>query len=109
MPRMRYELFIRKAFGMQSGAMPGRGGDPGGLGDADYFGDQGTSLNDTRVGIAYAGHVYSRLFETKSPNDYANEYAYIDDWYNRVIAETQTANFIGLIEEFDQKIVDKYL
>lgn len=106
--RMEYELFIRRAFGMALGDMPGRGADPAGLADADYFSKYSGNLNDVKIGLGYAVRIYGHQLELKDQDAYAKESDFIDGWIDAVMNAGTFEELCEKIEEFKTRILGVY-
>lgn len=103
--RMGYELLIRGAFKYKLGNDIGRGGDPGGLADADCFSDN--TLVIAKIGVAYAFSIYINDVINKC-DVIDDENARLDGFLERVLDINSIDGLSDIIDEFMNTVFDRY-
>jgi len=104
---VRYEDFIKVAFGIQKGCIIERREDPAGLAEADYFRDL-NNLPQVKTGVAYAIEIYnnymlSNFADKIDPDDFEA----MRSMTEKVLAASSHDEIIQLIDEFE-KYIAKY-
>ena len=102
---IRYELFVRNAFGYKLGKEIQRAGDPKGLADADLFNN--SNIQQVKTAVVDSMRIYiDDIIPKKQPG--------IDERksFNKIIIDVEDAPNIKviskLIETFSDEVIDKY-
>lgn len=106
MMALRYETFMREAFGYANdGKIVERWGDPAGIANTDNFDDQ--YLDSVKAGVSYSVEIFSNAVINKgSLSD--SEHVRLENFTKQVIDATNVIDINSIIEDFDETVVKKY-
>lgn len=97
---LKYETFVRCAFGINSDSPVERGGDLAGLAEADIFSGAG-NLPRAKIGAAYAVAIYNRHILNNGDIEIAdNDYQRMVDIFDEIVTSTTLSELIQLVDEY---------
>jgi len=105
MDAMDYELFVRSAFGYKTGEMPGRGGDPARIAEADWF--RHDDIAKVKIGAGYAIEIYAGDVLNNCEVD-DREWNRIEGFTTRVLESDSVGDIATIIDEFKTTVLDQY-
>jgi hypothetical protein len=106
MEEMKYEDFLRKAFGISEGMITERGGDPARLADVAIF-NLG-NLVKMKIGVGYSMEIFN-FWVINAHTDMDSEKAeMIKSFPRRVLESSNSSQILALIEEYQNAVVDEY-
>jgi hypothetical protein len=106
MMALRYETFIKDAFGYASGGkIVERWGDPAGIANTDNFDDM--YINSVKAGVSYSVEIFSNAVINKGTLS-DSEVARLENFTKQVIDATNVIDINSIIKDFDNTVIKKY-
>ena len=106
MMALRYEMFLREAFGYASdGMITARWGDPAGIANTDNFDD--VYINSVKAGVSYSVEIFSTAVINKGAL-LDSEVARLESFTKQVIDANNVLDINSIIEDFDITVIEKY-
>lgn len=102
--RMEYEHFLRGAFGLQSGILIDRYGDPAGAADTDSF--TPNDIEGVKAATAYAMMIYRRDLVNKRAVP-ESDHIRLDNFVKAVINSSSLEDISGQITGFNESFVNR--
>ena len=106
MPAMKYETFLRRAFGLGKGNMIDRWGDPASLANTDNFTD--SNINSVKAGVAYAIEIFNQEIINNVKIEDDKEFERIESFTGKIISATSIQDVSTLIKNYVDSVELKY-
>lgn len=103
---LEYETFLRKAFGLHSGGMTDRWGDPAGLATTDVFNDR--NIPSVKSSVSYAMEIFNqKILNDNHPNG-DDEINRLEGYTQQVLSASSINDILELIRSYKSTVLEKY-